>query len=119
MNDSTSCQISKETHKKISKVIKSFQACTGIKPVRYHIHEILMNLGIQHWDYTPKIIYQSKDNIDPMFTLEEMTNTHIKAVLKACGGNRHTSAKVLGIGERTLYRKLKEIGVKQSVFCSE
>jgi two-component system, NtrC family, response regulator HydG len=28
------------------------------------------------------------------------------------GGNREKAAKVLGIGERTLYRKLKEYGLR-------
>jgi two-component system response regulator HydG len=27
------------------------------------------------------------------------------------GGNRQKAAKILGIGERTLYRKLKDYGV--------
>ncbi len=32
----------------------------------------------------------------------------IEETLKSCGGNREETARTLGIGERTLYRKLKE-----------
>lgn len=32
----------------------------------------------------------------------------IKAAMVACHSNRHEAAKELGIGERTLYRKLRE-----------
>jgi DNA-binding NtrC family response regulator len=35
----------------------------------------------------------------------------ILAVLEREGGNRRRAAQVLEIGERTLYRKLKEYGV--------
>ncbi len=34
----------------------------------------------------------------------------ITETLKLCGGNREEAARVLGIGERTLYRKIKEYG---------
>ena len=45
-------------------------------------------------------------------TMEEIELTAISETLKACGGNREATAKMLGIGERTLYRKLKEIEKK-------
>ena len=34
----------------------------------------------------------------------------IKKTLASVGGNRREAAKQLGIGERTLYRKLKKYG---------
>ncbi|MBO7679479.1 MAG: sigma-54-dependent Fis family transcriptional regulator, partial [Thermoguttaceae bacterium] len=45
-------------------------------------------------------------------TMDEIELTAISETLKACGGNREATAKMLGIGERTLYRKLKEIEKK-------
>jgi two-component system response regulator HydG len=36
----------------------------------------------------------------------------IKNTLAQVGGNRVEAARVLGIGERTLYRKIKEYGLK-------
>ena len=41
-------------------------------------------------------------------SLKEMERSMIKAALKATGGNRKAAADRLGIGERTLYRKLKD-----------
>jgi two-component system response regulator HydG len=35
----------------------------------------------------------------------------IAETLKVTGGNREEAAEMLGIGERTLYRKIKEYGL--------
>ncbi len=40
--------------------------------------------------------------------LEDIEKHFITETLKLCGGNREEAARALGIGERTLYRKLKE-----------
>ncbi|HHT9121014.1 MAG TPA: sigma-54-dependent transcriptional regulator [Candidatus Hypogeohydataceae bacterium YC41] len=45
-------------------------------------------------------------------SIEEMEKELIKNTLAAVGGNREASAKILGIGERTLYRKLDRYGLK-------
>jgi two-component system response regulator HydG len=42
--------------------------------------------------------------------LEEVEKFFIAETLKQTGGNREEAARLLGIGERTLYRKLKEYG---------
>ncbi len=44
--------------------------------------------------------------------LEEMEKEVIKNTLAYVGGNRGETAKILGIGERTLYRKLDKYGLK-------
>ena len=44
--------------------------------------------------------------------LEKLEKEAIRQTLAMTGGNREQAAKMLGIGERTLYRKLKEYGVK-------
>jgi two-component system response regulator HydG len=40
--------------------------------------------------------------------LEEVERLLITETLKLTGGNREQAAELLGIGERTLYRKIKE-----------
>jgi two-component system response regulator HydG len=44
-------------------------------------------------------------------TLEQAERQLIRQALETCGGNRQTAATMLGIGERTLYRKIKEYGL--------
>ena len=45
-------------------------------------------------------------------SLEQLEKRAIRETLKLTGGNREHTAKLLGIGERTLYRKLKEYGLR-------
>jgi DNA-binding NtrC family response regulator len=45
-------------------------------------------------------------------TLEQIEKRAIRETLRLTGGNREHAAKLLGIGERTLYRKLKEYGLR-------
>ncbi len=44
----------------------------------------------------------------PLSTLEEMERTQIQRALQASGGHRGNAARILGISERNLYRKLAE-----------
>jgi two-component system response regulator HydG len=43
--------------------------------------------------------------------LEELEKLFIAETLRFTAGNREEAAKMLGIGERTLYRKIKEFGI--------
>ena len=45
-------------------------------------------------------------------SLGQIEKHAIRNTLRLCQGNREQAAKMLGIGERTLYRKLKEYGLK-------
>lgn len=45
-------------------------------------------------------------------SLEQLEKRAIRETLRLTGGNREQTAKLLGIGERTLYRKLKEYGLR-------
>ena len=45
-------------------------------------------------------------------SLSEAEKLLIANTLKMVNGNRTQAAKILGIGERTLYRKIKEYGLK-------
>jgi two-component system, NtrC family, response regulator HydG len=44
--------------------------------------------------------------------LSEIERWAIQQTLQLTGGNREETARVLGIGARTLYRKLKEYGIQ-------
>jgi len=44
-------------------------------------------------------------------SLEEAERILIEQTLASTGGNRHQAAGILGIGQRTLYRKIKELGL--------
>ena len=48
----------------------------------------------------------------PGMTMQELERAAIVATLKAEGGNRRRASERLGIGERTLYRKLKEYSIE-------
>ncbi|MEM9416136.1 MAG: sigma-54 dependent transcriptional regulator [Planctomycetota bacterium] len=45
-------------------------------------------------------------------SLDQLEKNAIRDALRITGGNREQAAKMLGIGERTLYRKLNEYGLK-------
>ncbi len=45
-------------------------------------------------------------------SLDQIEKQAIRNTLRLCAGNREQAAKMLGIGERTLYRKLKDYGLK-------
>jgi DNA-binding NtrC family response regulator len=44
----------------------------------------------------------------PGMTMQDLEREAINAALREARGNRRRAAEMLGIGERTLYRKLKE-----------
>jgi DNA-binding NtrC family response regulator len=46
------------------------------------------------------------------FNLDELEKQQIERAIDRFAGNRRKAAKALGIGERTLYRKLKEYGIE-------
>ncbi|HWU86676.1 MAG TPA: helix-turn-helix domain-containing protein, partial [Kofleriaceae bacterium] len=48
------------------------------------------------------------DEVKPLAELEREAILH---ALEVVGGNRRRAAELLGIGERTLYDKLKKYGV--------
>ncbi len=74
--------------------------------------------GILDIDDIPEHIYKSNRTAltGPVFpvgiTLEEMEKELMKNTLAYVGGNRGETAKILGIGERTLYRKLEKYNLK-------
>jgi DNA-binding NtrC family response regulator len=60
-----------------------------------------------HFRGTPTIAPPS----EPLETLEAVERAHIRRALAATGERRAETAKILGISERNLYRKLREYGL--------
>jgi len=54
--------------------------------------------------------------IPPGTRMADVERSVIEAALKETRGNRRRAAELLGIGERTLYRKIKEYRVPESAF---
>jgi two-component system response regulator HydG len=44
--------------------------------------------------------------------MAETEEAAIREALEAAGGHRKKAAEILGIGERTLYDKLKQFGIR-------
>jgi DNA-binding NtrC family response regulator/predicted hydrocarbon binding protein len=55
----------------------------------------------------------SIENDSPGLLLEAVERRHILSVLESVNGNRNRAAGILGIGTATLWRKLKQFGIKQ------
>ncbi|MCA9247512.1 MAG: sigma-54-dependent Fis family transcriptional regulator, partial [Planctomycetales bacterium] len=62
---------------------------------------------------TPAAAFAQGDGLASLVgqPISEVERLFITETLQATGGNREEAAKMLGIGERTLYRKIKEYGL--------
>jgi len=58
-----------------------------------------------------EIVHAGPPNLAGM-TMADVEKLHIMNTLRMFGGNREKTAKALGIGARTLYRKLRDYGLK-------
>lgn len=56
------------------------------------------------------------DLISNQSTLEEIEKAYILFIYAATGNNKNKSSKILGVGRRTLYRKLEVMGVTGELF---
>lgn len=56
---------------------------------------------------------------DSLPTLAAVENDYIRHVLQTVNGNKRKAANILGIGRRTLYRRLEEIAAQQQAGGSE
>lgn len=61
-------------------------------------------------DLPAEIQNQNAVFVDNEFSLANVENNHIRKVLRIVNGNRREAAKILGISERSLYYRLKNIG---------
>ncbi|MEX2178768.1 MAG: sigma-54 dependent transcriptional regulator [Gemmatimonadaceae bacterium] len=55
--------------------------------------------------------------VEPGMKMTDIERRVIEAALQETRGNRRRASELLGIGERTLYRKIKEYGVPEEVFA--
>ncbi|MEO0630704.1 MAG: sigma-54 dependent transcriptional regulator, partial [Planctomycetota bacterium] len=76
-----------------------------------------VELGLEH--LPPEIREAEVAEIEPSgggslagTSLDQLEKRAIRETLRLTGGNRERAATLLGIGERTLYRKLKEYGLR-------
>ncbi len=69
--------------------------------------------GPERGDGQPESALDSPDTVvfRPGMTIDEMEARAIAAVLEEHGGNRRKAAESLGIGERTLYRKIRRYDI--------
>jgi two-component system response regulator HydG len=56
----------------------------------------------------PAAAEEPAGGLRPGMTLEDAERALIEQTLRLTGGNRQQAAATLGIGERTLYRKIKQ-----------
>jgi len=76
----------------------------------------LMLRGLRPWqleeaEEVRERIYEENPNDEKTPTVAEMEKELIRNTLKRLGGSKRKTAKVLGLSERTLYRKLKRYGL--------
>src|SRR5204863_9125408 len=60
---------------------------------------------------------QNTVTIEPGTKMSDIERRVIAAALKETRGNRRRAAEMLGIGERTLYRKIKEYQVPEEMYA--
>ena len=75
---------------------------------------LLRNLITSNLPVEPTAIAEpvATPSYDSGSTMEEMEEALIRQVLRDAGGNRRETARRLGIGERTLYRKLAKFNLR-------
>ncbi len=61
--------------------------------------------------YQPPPTMTGGKSPEEMAPLEEVEKEYVQEVLNAVGGNKSTAARILGLGRRTLYRKLEHWGL--------
>jgi DNA-binding NtrC family response regulator len=97
------------THKQIGEV--------GIEVLRRHPwpgnvrelkHVIESAMAVCEGDEIEPRLARQLPSVRPLPTLEELEREHIRLALDTAKGNRAQTARILGISERNLYRKLTE-----------
>jgi len=77
-----------------------------------HWEEIAVeDLPAQIRDYQGAGVLPGTNSPDEFMPLEEVERQYVQQVLDAVAGNKSTAARILGLGRRTLYRKLERWGL--------
>ena len=95
-----------------------YRALMDLRIVIEEIRSLLLHRSLDTGDHIPldhpdasRSPIQEDD--DAELNLKHSEKQKIETALLRTGGNRKRAAKLLGIGERTLYRKLKEYGIER------
>jgi len=80
---------------------------------------ILCDDGVIEPEHLPMSVrmtppFDTEEDSAGLPTIEEVENRYIRRVLDECKGHRQKAARILGISERNLYRKLKELEEPQA-----
>lgn len=67
--------------------------------------------GPGHLLISPEDVHSSTESAEPV-SIQEVSAELIRKALERHGGRRKKAAEELGISERTLYRKIKELGIQ-------
>jgi len=100
------------------RALKSYSWPGNVRELRNYIKTMVVLADSEKLDVAdlPFEMHRATSEIDEMSNLagvklEELEKTAISRTLEMLNGNREAAAKMLGIGERTLYRKIKEYGL--------
>jgi two-component system response regulator HydG len=63
--------------------------------------------------YRRSHVLVASDDPQELVSLEEVERRYVSRVMEAVGGNKTLAAQVLGIGRKTLYRKLEQFGATE------
>jgi two-component system, NtrC family, response regulator HydG len=63
-------------------------------------------------DYRSSHLLVVGDDPSDFATLEDVERRYILRVIDACNGNKSKAARILGIGRKTLYRRLESFGIE-------
>ncbi|HXF48875.1 MAG TPA: sigma-54 dependent transcriptional regulator [Verrucomicrobiae bacterium] len=94
-----------------------FQALVQLSKEVRELKEIVLARGPAQWRYehpVPGEISPEAEVAAATPTLEEMEKETIRQALREVEGNRKKAARLLGIGERTLYRKIDQYGLRKN-----
>jgi two-component system, NtrC family, response regulator HydG len=101
-----------------TRILKNYDWPGNIRELRNCVKTMVVLAESEMLDISdlPMEIHQAGDNQEEIaglagVNLNELEKTAIRRTLEMVNGNREMAAKMLGIGERTLYRKIKEYGI--------
>ncbi|MGB2696249.1 MAG: sigma-54 dependent transcriptional regulator [Candidatus Zixiibacteriota bacterium] len=95
-----------------------YQAILSLRQEILHLRKALFSQGELKPEYFVDIEkpWEKESRLKevlPPQSMEEMEKELIEKTLGETGGNRRKAARILGIGERTLYRKINKYGLRE------
>ena len=100
------------------RILKNYEWPGNIRELRNCVKTMVVLAESEMLDISdlPMEIHQTGDSQEEIsglagVSLNELEKTAVRRTLEMVNGNREMAAKMLGIGERTLYRKIKEYGI--------